>query len=74
MDEFDGPVQKTLAIIKPDAMSPTAIEHIMSIIKKNRFKILGKKKLWLSKEIVTEFYKEHEGQSFFESLKSYLSA
>ena len=63
-----------MAIIKPDAMSPTAIEHIMSIITKSRFKILEKKKIWLSKEVVGEFYKEHEGQSFYESLKTYLSA
>ena len=73
-DELDGPVQKTLAIIKPDAMNPTAIEHILSIISKNRFKIEEKKKLWLSKEVVGEFYKEHEGQSFYESLKTYLSS
>jgi nucleoside diphosphate kinase len=55
-------------------MSPTAIEHIMAIISKNRFKIVEKKKLWLSKEVVGEFYKEHQGQSFFESLKTYLSS
>jgi len=73
LDELEGPVQKTLAIIKPDAMYPSAIEQIFEIIKKNRFEIVTKKKTWLSPQLVAEFYKEHEGQSFFPSLVTYLS-
>lgn len=71
---LDGPFQKTLAIIKPDAMSPSAIEHIFEVIKKNRFQVIEKKKIWMSKELVAQFYKEHEGQTFFASLLTYLSA
>jgi nucleoside diphosphate kinase len=69
-----GPMQKTLAIIKPDAMHPSAIEQILGIIKRSRFQILDKRKIWMSKELVAEFYKEHAGQSFFSALLSYLSA
>jgi UPF0288 family protein (methanogenesis marker protein 3) len=66
-------LQKTLAIIKPDAMSPSAIEQILEVIKKNRFQIVQRKKTWMTAEMVSEFYKEHEGQSFFPALVAYLS-
>jgi nucleoside diphosphate kinase len=69
-----GPVQKTLAIIKPDAMNPTAIEQILEIVRRNRFEIVEKRKIWMSKELVAEFYSEHEGQPFFPALLAYLSA
>ena len=53
VSEKDPELQKTLAIIKPDAMAPSAIEHILAVIKKNHFKIVEKKKLWLSIKIIT---------------------
>jgi nucleoside diphosphate kinase len=72
--EAEGPIEKTLAIIKPDAMFPSAVEKIMDVIKRNRFQIVDKKKIWMDKELVAEFYKEHEGQPFFQSLITYLSS
>ena len=75
ISESDGNgLQKTLAIVKPDAMSPSSVEQILEIIKKNRFEIVQKRKIWMSKEIVSEFYNEHQGQPFFPALLSYLSS
>jgi nucleoside diphosphate kinase len=67
-------LEKTLAIIKPDAMIPTIIDQILSMIKWNRFHIVEQKKIWLTKEEAEVFYQEHKGRPFFETLVDFLSS
>lgn len=66
-------MEKTLAIIKPDAMQGPIIEQILEMIKMNRFDIVDIKKCWLTKQAAEEFYKEHRLAGFFNKLVNFLS-
>ncbi|KAJ1557033.1 Thioredoxin domain-containing protein 3, partial [Nowakowskiella sp. JEL0078] len=46
--------EQTFALIKPDAMHPSVIEEIFEHIKRNRFDVIKKKKVWLSKVQVAD--------------------
>ncbi|KAJ3285254.1 thioredoxin domain-containing protein 6, partial [Borealophlyctis nickersoniae] len=65
--------EQTVAIIKPDAMAPSVIDQILDTIRRNRFEVEQKKKVWLTREQVQELYKEHEMTPFFASLVTYMS-
>ena len=66
--------QKTLTVIKPDAMLPAVLEQIIEAIKRNRFEIIRMRKIWLSKEVAMEFYKEHDAQPYFQKLVTYMTS
>ena len=67
-------IQKTLSIIKPDAVQRNLTEEIKSIFKKNGFEILNEKKIKISKEEAEKFYIVHETKPFYEDLCNYLSS
>tara|TARA_B100000282_G_C31401904_1_gene340520 strand:+ start:153 stop:563 length:411 start_codon:yes stop_codon:yes gene_type:complete len=66
--------ERTLSIIKPDAVERNLFEKITDILKKNNLKIEKNKKLQISKEEAAEFYKEHQSKPFYEKLCNYLSS
>jgi len=61
-------LQRTLAIIKPDAVAKNATGDIVSIILQNNFHIVGMKMLQLTQEQAEGFYAVHAGKGFFHSL------
>ncbi|KAI3388585.1 hypothetical protein SNEBB_003798 [Seison nebaliae] len=65
-------VEMTLAIIKPDAF-PYARE-IESIIKKNHFHIISKRKILLTPDRATDFYAEHYGKPYFSDIVAFMSS
>jgi len=65
-------VEKTLIIIKPDAMKHK--EKIENFILNKGFTILKKRHLHLSPEIAADFYIEHHGKMFFTELVAYMSS
>jgi len=67
-------IEKTLSIIKPDAVERSLEEKIKSFFKNNKLKILKSKKVKISKEEATEFYKVHQTKSFYNDLCNYLSS
>ncbi len=67
-------MEKTLSIIKPDAVERNLIEVIKNIFVNNNLKIINSKKIHLSKEEAAEFYKVHQARSFYEDLCAYLSS
>ena len=67
-------LEKTLSIIKPDAVERNLIEEIKSIFKSNGFKILSEKKIQLSKSDAEEFYLVHQSKPFYNELCNYLSS
>lgn len=67
-------LQRTLAIIKPDAVKKNATGEIVNIILQNRFQIIGIKMLHLTKEQAEGFYAVHAGKPFFESLTRFMSS
>ena len=67
-------IEQTLSIIKPDAVERNLTEDIKSIFKKNNLKILNSKKIHISKEEASEFYKVHQSKPFYDDLCAYLSS
>jgi len=66
--------EKTLAIIKPDAIKKKAIGKIIQRIEDEGFKISGLKMLHLSKEEAKGFYIIHKDKHFYESLTDFMSS
>ena len=64
----------TLSIIKPDAIERNLSEKIKSIFLKNNLLILETKKLHISKDEASEFYKIHQSKPFYDQLCNYLSS
>ena len=66
--------EKTLSIIKPDAVERDLENEIKEIFKKNGFKIINEKKIQIEKFEAEQFYKVHETKPFYNELCSYLSS
>ena len=66
--------EKTLSIIKPDAVERNIQEKIKKIFLDNNLVILETKKIHLSKDEAAEFYKVHQSKPFYDKLCSYLSS
>ena len=67
-------MQKTLSIIKPDAVERNLESKIKSFFEKNNLKITKSKKVKISKEEASEFYKVHQTKPFYGDLCNYLSS
>ena len=67
-------IEQTLSIIKPDAVERNLDNKIKSFFEKNNLKILKSKKVKISKEEASEFYKMHQTKSFYNNLCNYLSS
>jgi nucleoside-diphosphate kinase len=66
--------EKTLAIIKPDAVKKKIIGKIIQRIEDEGFQILRLKLLRLTKEDAKGFYIVHKDKPFYESLTSFMSS
>ena len=67
-------LEKTLSIIKPDAVERSLDGEIKEIFKKNGFNIVKEKKIQLEKLDAEKFYKVHETKPFYNDLCAYLSS
>ena len=67
-------LEQTLSIIKPDAVERNLEKEIKSFFEKNNLKILKSKKVKISKEEASEFYKVHQTKPFYNELCNYLSS
>ena len=65
-------MQRTLSIIKPDAVKRSLTGEINSIIQKNNIKIVAQKMLRLSIEDAQNFYNVHKERAFFDDLCNYM--
>ena len=66
--------EKTLAIIKPDAVAAGNADNILAMIEKNGFTILAKKDMHLTKEQAEAFYAVHKGKPFYNELVEFVSS
>ena len=66
--------QQTLSIIKPDAVERNLVEEIKDILKKNNLAIKDIKKIHITKDEASEFYKVHQSKPFYNDLCTYLSS
>ena len=68
------PIEKTLSIIKPDAVKRNLIGHINQMIESADLKILASKKIYLTKNQAQIFYEVHKERPFFNSLVEYMTS
>ncbi len=66
-------LQRTLAIIKPDAVKKNVEGEIISMILNQGFRIIGMKMLHITKEQAEGFYAVHAGKPFYNSLTTFMS-
>jgi nucleoside-diphosphate kinase len=67
-------LQRTLSIIKPDAVKKNVIGEIISRFESNGLKLVAAKLIHLNDELASGFYAEHEGRPFFEDLKKFMTS
>ena len=67
-------LEKTLSIIKPDAVERNLDNEIKQMFKTNGFSIQKEKKIQIEKSEAEKFYKVHETKPFYKDLCSYLSS
>ena len=67
-------IEKTLSIIKPDAIERNLENEIKKEFINKGFKIIKEKKIQLAKSEAEQFYKVHETKPFYNDLCNYLSS
>lgn len=67
-------MDKTLLIIKPDAVKKNLIGKILNHILDAGFEVIGMKMMWLNKEQGGKFYEIHKGKDFYEWLVNFISS
>ena len=66
--------QKTLSIIKPDAVKAGYVDAINLMIENSGLKILEKKEIKLSKEEAQQFYAVHSDKPFYNELCEFMTS
>jgi nucleoside-diphosphate kinase len=66
-------MERTFAIIKPDAVAAGQQGEILSLIVQNGFKIVGMKQKRLSRAEAEGFYGVHRGKGFYDELVEFMS-
>ena len=67
-------IQRTLSIIKPDAVAKNVIGKIISRFETNDLKIIAAKLITLSDSEAGGFYAEHEGKPFYKDLIEFMTS
>ncbi len=67
-------VEKTLSIIKPDAVAKNAIGEIVSCFEKAGLRVAAAKMMRLSKAQAEQFYGVHKERPFFSALVNFMSS
>ena len=65
-------IERTLSIIKPDAVAKNVIGKIYSRFESNGLTIVASKMAWLSPQEAGQFYAVHKERPFFKDLVSFM--
>ncbi len=66
-------IEKTLVIIKPDAVKKNLIGEIISRFEKNGLRVSALKRIKMTKDEAKGFYIVHKEKPFYESLTDFMS-
>jgi nucleoside-diphosphate kinase len=67
-------IERTLTIVKPDAVAAGHIGDIIKIFETKNLRIVAARLVKLSKKQAEGFYAVHRGKGFFESLTTFMSS
>ena len=67
-------IERTLSIIKPDAVAKNVIGKIYSRFETNGLKVIASKMVWLSPQEAGQFYAVHKERPFFGELVEFMTS
>lgn len=67
-------IQRTLSIIKPDAVERNVTGSINAKLEQAGLRIVAQKRIKLTKEQALKFYEVHNGRAFYDGLCEYMSS
>ena len=67
-------MERTLMIIKPDAVQRGLIGEIIARLERRGLKIVAMKLMQISKELAAQHYAVHSGKPFYEGLIAYITS
>lgn len=67
-------MERTLSIIKPDAITRNITGKINTMIEDAGLKIVAQKMIHMSKEQAGEFYEQHKDRPFYDNLVNFMSS
>jgi nucleoside-diphosphate kinase len=65
-------LQRTLVLVKPDAMQRGLAGEIISRLERRGMRVAGMKLLLVTRALAEEHYAEHRGKGFYEGLVEYI--
>ena len=74
MAHSEGTVERTLAIVKPDAVAKQAAGSILACIEKGGLRVIAARMLRLSREQAEGFYAVHRERKFFPDLVRFMTS
>lgn len=66
--------EKTLCLIKPDAVKANHIGEIIAILESQHFSILKMKLMKMNLNLAEKFYNVHKGKPFFDELVKFMTS
>jgi nucleoside-diphosphate kinase len=66
-------IERTLTMIKPDAVADGNTGNILALLEKAGFRIVGLKKVKLTRELAEQFYAVHRERPFFGDLVKFMT-
>lgn len=67
-------MEKTLVIIKPEAVQKKLVGRIISIYEDNRLEIIHAHRVLPTREVLQQHYAAHIGKDFYEELVAFMSS
>ncbi len=74
MNEKDKSVERTLILIKPDGMRRRMEKEIIARYQKAGLKIIARKEMNATKELLRQHYSAHVGKPFYAGLERFMSS
>ncbi|MGC9358697.1 MAG: nucleoside-diphosphate kinase [Anaerolineae bacterium] len=67
-------MEKTLIILKPDAVQRGLMGEIIQRIERRGLRIAAMKMMWVDRDLAERHYAEHKGKSFYEPLLKFITS